>query len=549
MAHMRWPFVGLVALFAYLYSLSGLYIPHIGDEAPYIEIARLTAESGHWLPLKTAPGLENTKPPLLFWLGIAATNWGRSWTIGHLRAPIVSLTFATALAVFWLSGRIGLDRRTAWLAALTYLGFYSSFQYGRPFLTNAPETLFGFLPFAVVLAYRDRAPGLGPFVLSGLALGVGCLFKSFALVVPVGTALFWLLAVERGLDFRRVLVPIAVTVGIGLAGFCLWPLLDPEPSNVLRHFVLEENVGKIAREGYFAGLFRGPYALQWLWLGSFFNAGFFSIPLAVVAVTSFRDRKKLGREAKALWILALSFLLVYSIPAQRQENYLLPMTPALALLVAMKWNDFRTSSFRWFAVPGLVFTGVLLHLVLAARSGALPEGSYSFGHVAALALVLFGWSAVVAFPRLGRASFHALAFASLSLIAVAVAPFEGPLGRFELERMEFLEGEKVFVPTEFISRHERHRFLLPGFRVEGYDPNDANEASRLLESGAVVVIHRALGEDAAGPFRVLARRFDLRSRQTKSEMWRIVLGSELDLLVRQELVVRRYRRDRMIGEP
>jgi 4-amino-4-deoxy-L-arabinose transferase-like glycosyltransferase len=548
-SRLRWPLLGVFALVVYFHGVDGLYIPHIGDEAPYIEIARLTAESGRLLPLETAPGLENTKPPLLFWMGIAATDWGRSFTLWRLRTPVVLLTFATAFAVFWLAARLGLGRDTASLAALTYLGFYSTFHYGRPFLTNSPETLFVFLSFAIVLAYRKEPGGLGPFVLAGAALGAACLFKSFALVAPLGAALFWLLAAEHGLDFRRVVFPVGLTVALGLAGFCLWPLLDPEPANVIRHFVLEENVGKIAREGYLEGLYRGPYAIQWLWLGSFFNAGFFAVPLALVAVSSLRNRMELPREEKALWILVLSFLVVYSIPAQRQENYLLPTTPALALLVAKRWSGFSRSSFRWFALPGVIVSALLLHVVLAVRREALPEGSYASWHLAILALVLLGWILALAAPGLSRTAFHGLVLASFFLVSVATAPFEGPLGRFELERMDFLEGETVFVPTEFISRHERHRFLLPGFDVEGYDPADANEASRLLDSGEIVVIHRTLGEDASGPFRVLARRFDLRSRQTKSEMWRIAVDSDLDLLVRQELVVRRYRRDRMMGEP
>jgi len=148
-------------------------------------------------------------------------------------------------------------------------------------------------------------------------------------------------------------------------------------------------------------------------------------------------------------------------------------------------------------------------------------------------------------PRAARYSVHALVFASFLLISMAVAPFEGPLGRYDPERVAFLQGKRVYVPSEFISRHERHRFLLPGARIEGYDPADVDSASRLLSSGQHVVVHRAPGGGIEGPFRVIARRFDLRSRQTPEEMWRIFYHRELDLLVRQELVVRRHRRDRM----
>ena len=78
-------------------------MPHIGDEAPYIQIVRLTAESGDWLPLKTTSGLENTKPPLLFWLGMVSTDWPQHWSLFRLRFPIVVFTFLTAAIIFLLT--------------------------------------------------------------------------------------------------------------------------------------------------------------------------------------------------------------------------------------------------------------------------------------------------------------------------------------------------------------------------------------------------------------------------------------------------------------
>ena len=96
----------------------------------------------------------------------------------------------------------------------------------------------------------------------------------------------------------------------------------------------------------------------------------------------------------------------------------------------------------------------------------------------------------------------------------------------------------------FIRRHERHRFLLPRARIEGYDPLDTEVTASLLESGRIVVVHKDVGDSGTGPFRVMARRLDLRSRHTGEEMWRIAFHHELDLLVREELVVRRFRQER-----
>ncbi len=529
----RWlpPAVALFGAFVYLWSLDGLYIPHIGDEAPYIEIARLTAEGGSWLPLKAGPGLENTKPPLLYWMGIVATAWGTKWTLLRLRLPVVAFTFATALLTFWLCRKLGDETETAWIAALTFLGFYSSFHYGRPFLINSPETFFVFLSFALLLVYRES------WIAPGLALGVACLFKSFALVAPVGLALVWL----RG---RRRLFHAGLTAAIALAVFGLWPLLDPEPSGIFRHFVLEENLGKLQGQGYLRGLFAGPYALHWLWLGHFANAGLFALPLLLLLITTLKERKNLSTEEKSLWILVLSFLLVFSIPSQRQENYLIPTVPALAILIARRWKRVSEGWLRVFAVPGALFTAALFWVVLGIR-GVLPPGSYAAWQLAVPVIVLAAWTGLVLLPGAARYSFHAMVFASFFLISTAVAPFEGPLGRYDPKGLAFLRDKRVYVPSGFISRHERHHFLLPGARIEGYDPADADSTSRLLSSGQTVVVHRPPGGGIEGPFRVIGRRFDLRSRQTPEEMWRIFYHRELDLLVRQELVVRRHRRDRM----
>ena len=59
----------LLAVFAYFYGLDSQYIPKNGDEYPYAHITRLTAESGHLLPLQSQlDHMRDTKPPLLFWL-------------------------------------------------------------------------------------------------------------------------------------------------------------------------------------------------------------------------------------------------------------------------------------------------------------------------------------------------------------------------------------------------------------------------------------------------------------------------------------------------
>jgi 4-amino-4-deoxy-L-arabinose transferase-like glycosyltransferase len=237
-----------------------------------------------------------------------------------------------------------------------------------------------------VLVFRET------WVAAGIALGIACLFKSFALVAPVGLALAWVAG-------RRRLLPVGLTAAIALAVFGLWPLLDPDPGGVFRHFVLEENLGKLQGRGYLRGLVAGPYALHWLWLGHFGNAGLFAVPLLLLLITTLRERKSLSVEEKSLWILVLSFLLVYSIPSQRQENYLIPTVPALAILIARRWKSFPEGWFRWFAAPGVLFTAALLWVVLGIREQVLPPGSYAAWQLAVPVVVLCLWMVLVVRPR------------------------------------------------------------------------------------------------------------------------------------------------------
>ena len=148
----------LLGALVYFYGLASQHIPKNGDEYPYVHITRLTAGSGQFLPLRSElPGLRNTKPPLLFWQGIASTGWGRRWTLWNLRWPSVAYTLLTGLLVFLLGYRLSARPETGFRAALSFLAFFSTYRYGRPFLTNPPEVFWLFLPFFALLYWRPCA--------------------------------------------------------------------------------------------------------------------------------------------------------------------------------------------------------------------------------------------------------------------------------------------------------------------------------------------------------------------------------------------------------
>ena len=256
-------------IFVYFLGLDSQYIPKNGDEYVYAHITRLIAQSQHLLPLSAeTEGMGNTKPPLLFWQGLFSTRWAQGWTLTRLRWPNTIYTLLTAvligLTAWKIAGTKGgaksgdwCNLETGFTAALAYLAFFSTYRYGRPFLTNSPEVFWVTACFFPLLwrAVTPRIdliswPVAGFF---GCAAGLVLLYKSFALLVPIEFALLWWCLHRRHYRWRDVvrhdlpqLICIAV---IALFIFASWFMLSPDPQAIWREFVIGENVGKLQAPG------------------------------------------------------------------------------------------------------------------------------------------------------------------------------------------------------------------------------------------------------------------------------------------------------------
>src|SRR5262245_41180393 len=224
------------AVFTYLYGLDSLHIPKNGDEYPYEHITRMTAASGHWLPLQSElPELRNTKPPLLFWQGIVSTDWGMDWSLWNLRWPSVIYTLLTAVLAFLLGWRLSGQLETGFVALLTFLAFFSTYRYGRPFLTDAPSVFWLFVPCVVALLGQNKIldSRVSAPLLIGTLTGIGLLYKSFALVLPVGLWFAWVYLRRRHYSVTTFVARdtsrLVILGAVALAIFGLWFLLDPDP--------------------------------------------------------------------------------------------------------------------------------------------------------------------------------------------------------------------------------------------------------------------------------------------------------------------------------
>ena len=587
----------------YWAGLGGQYVPTNGDEMVYAHIARLTLESDQWLPLVSDLGaMRNTKPPLLFWQAMAAGSAEGNWTLWHLRLPSLVYTLLTAAGIAVTLKAVTRQWATGLLAACIYLAFLSTFRYGRPYLTSAPETFWLSLPlFALLWTHRvqnlsqslPRLQGWWVYTLLGLALGLGLAYKSFALIAPVAAA--WWLAGMALAGTPQVLWALRFTLRVGLSAvlalgvFGLWFVLDPDPQAVWNEFIVGENASKFSdAKGYWVEALSLGGSSMWSQLLAYpFNAGLLSMVVVGAAFLGLRQvlRRSVSVSGgpstgesvlpnmllRVLLVWLAVWLAVFMVPSQRTARYVIPAMPALAMLLALYWPHIARG---WF-VPGLwlsVLGAVPLGVVAWSGFGLGLHSPSDLALVGALCAALLGlaiWGTLQA-----RHTRAALLLSPLCLYLgyhFCAAPMDGPAGTYaslttatrpispEMTNLPapYLPHMKLAVPSNFNGQFERYEFLLaPQFPsvTLAWSPYEAGnpkaDLNQLLQTSNAVVWVDALTGDAAAArtqtappclptCQVLAQRWIWKSRHQAGDItWRNLLRPE-EWLFKQEWLLTR----------
>ena len=539
----------LLAIGTYFFGLDSLQIPKNGDEFPYAHIARLTADSGHWLPLQsTLDNMRNTKPPMLFWQGILSTHWGQDWTLWQLRYPNVLYTLATALLVGLLGWKIsGKHIATGLIAAITWLAFFSTYRFGRPFLTNAGEVFWLFMPFFMLLyggKQSFESAWKVPLTI-GIAIGIGLLYKSFALLLPVGVGLaFWFLRYRhyRLFEFfRRDLYKLILVALLSLGIFALWFVFDPDPQSVWNEFVIGENAGKFDPHGpsYLSKMFWGDGSIWTLVPGYGINAGLLAIVvfgtmgLALWRIFRLND---LSNEERYLWWWVLILFVIFCVPSQRSSRYLLEAMPALAVLIALVWPRLN----RW-----LLFSTTLICTLAIAVIGYLAwllqqdvgTTLYSGTEGVLLVITLCALILSLLIPRMLTWITLPAVFAAYLTLTGFLSVFDGPMGRYKESAQWAVAGKQVWVPYNFNAAYEQYRFLLPGADIHGYR-SDANTPLHILrEHYPLLIIQQPLDAPICTDCKILGERLELKGRQSDDEIKAMLKGEVAKHLFLRELLI------------
>jgi len=361
-----------------------LCLPELGrpslwdiDEGNNAQVGQEMLESGNWVVPTFNYELREDKPALLYWLQLQAFQYGG---VNELSSRLPS-ALAALLAVFlaYELGRLLFGAHVGLLTGLVLastLGFCGAAHFANPDALLNACTLLCLLSFW--LEYRRDRPfhGLG----GGLASGLAVLAKGpVGLVLPlavIGLFLFWQGQLRRLLSWRLLFG--ALLFLMVAAPWYVWVGLETKGA-WLAGFWFKHNMSRFGTPMENHG---GPFYYYLIVL--FVGLAPWSIFLGPALWYSWpRKTAEEKCEQPALRFL-LSWVAVYlvffTLARTKLPNYILPLYPALAVLLARYLERWRLGLIQppgWLmplSLSGLVLTGVAtsVGLLIAGGMVAVP---------------------------------------------------------------------------------------------------------------------------------------------------------------------------------
>ena len=395
------------------------------DEGRYAEIPREMVASGDW----TTPRLNGLKyfekPPLQYWATATAyTVFGEhQWTSRLWTA----LTGFAGILLVWFAGSRLFGREAANYAAIL-LG--SSMLYVLMAHINTLDmgvTFFitlGILGLSLAQTQTDTTKRRNWMLIAWAGLGLAVLSKGLMGLILPGAALFIYCVVQRDFSvLKRMhwLSGLAVFFLITAPWFYL--VMKANPEFFQRFFIYEHYLR-------FTTKVHDRYQ-PWYYFVPILLLG--ALPWTVLMFDTLMRTLKGGARAanvfsaeRFLLIWAVFIYLFFSVSSSKLPSYLLPMFPALALLMGKQLVEISSRRLFWLIAPILPL--MLLGLGLAPFTARLADtplqvqgyGEYAWWLVAAALIWSLGMIAALVLlrrPNLAEASKPAavlvLAFSSL----------------------------------------------------------------------------------------------------------------------------------------
>jgi len=333
------------------------------DEGRYAEIPREMVVSGDWVTPRLNGLKYFEKPPLQYWATATAYTllgehqWtSRLWT---------GLTGFAGILLVWFAGLRLFGREAAGYAALllsssllyVLMGHINTLDMGVTFFLTL-----GIVGLLLGQAQADTTKQRNWMVSAWAGLALAVLSKGLMGLVLPGAALFIYCVVQRdfGVLKRMHWLPgLAVFFVITVPWFVL--VMKANPEFFERFFIYEhytrfttKDLGRYQPWYYFIPILLAG-ALPWTVL-------MFDTLLRTFRSSGLPDKMFNTQRFLLIWVVFI--YVFFSVSGSKLPSYLLPMFPALALLMGRRIAEMRERALFWQILPAVPVVLVLLGLAL-----------------------------------------------------------------------------------------------------------------------------------------------------------------------------------------
>jgi 4-amino-4-deoxy-L-arabinose transferase-like glycosyltransferase len=325
-----WLVVGALALAMQLGSVPLMD----ADEGRNAEVAREMAETNDYV-MPRLDGLPYLDKPVVYFAAEAAVMEVLGPTETAARLPAYLFTIATALLLFWYTRNL--------VAPIVFLSMPLVIAFARTVIFDS--ALMFFTTLALIAFHRALEERNTRWsMLAWAAMGFAMITKGPVTFVLV---LFVVVPFAIWRKALRIVFPLlGVVLFFAIALPWVWGVTRVVPE-FLRYVLVTETAARMATDQLKR---TGPpwYFLPYLIGGA--------LPWSIVALANWKKFRK-PDPALVYWLLAIAIpFLFFSLSQSKRPQYIVPLMPVLAILIARVWEEARTRA----AAITLTLLGALL---------------------------------------------------------------------------------------------------------------------------------------------------------------------------------------------
>ena len=403
-SHLR--VIGVLAVLSLASFLPGFFqIPPVDrDEARFAQASKQMIETGDYVDIRFQDETRYKKPVGIYWLQMATVEIAETLgvprartLIGLYRIPSLIGAIGAVLLTYWAAlafvSRRGALMAGAMMATSILLGVEARLAKTDAMLLLTAVAALGAMARVYLVEQGDRATAIPPLAIAAIfwsAIAAGILVKGPVILMLVGFAIITLVGADRSAKWLWRLKPV-IGVLWALALVMPWfvAILIRSGGSFFIDSLGEDMFAKVVSGQETHGMPPGFYFVAF-W--ATFFPGAMLAGLAAPAV--WRARTEPGCKFLLAWIVPS--WIAFELMPTKLPHYVLPLYPALAILIAGVVDSHSLSRHRWL-VRGTIWWFIMmmavallliaLQIVVGQRLGLL---TWSFA-AATVIFSLFAW--------------------------------------------------------------------------------------------------------------------------------------------------------------